>query len=128
MVLLKKHKGGVYMNDIYRENLIKSFDVATLVDYLEKNNRLITDFLIKNNYEGFPGQIFDALLRETELLKKACEKMPEWKKVLEVYRENIISVKNYKNTLYFIKDNEIQSIVLDEKTRDELRDNISLYF
>lgn len=116
------------MNDICRENLIKSFDVATLVDYLEKNNRLITDFLIKNNYEGFPGQIFDALLRETELLKKACEKMPEWKKVLEVYRENIISVKNYKNTLYFIKNNEIQSIVLDEKTRDELRDNISLYF
>lgn len=127
MVLFKKHKGEVYMKDIYRENLIKSFDISALIDYLEKNNQIIAEFLIKNNYDNFPVQIFDLLLRESELLKKVCENMPEWKKVLEVYRNNILSVKNYKNTLYFIRDNEIQSVVLDEKTRNELKNNISLY-
>lgn len=115
------------MKDIYRENLIKSFDISTLIDYLEKNNQIIAEFLIKNNYDNFPVQIFDLLLRESELLKKVCENMPDWNKVLEVYRNNILSVKNYKNTLYFIRDNEIQSVVLDEKTKNELKNNISLY-
>ena len=120
-------KGGVYMDTLYRENLIKDFDVSALVDYLEKNNKLIAEFLIKNNYDNFPTQIFELLLRETELLKKVCENMEEWKKVLEVYRLNIISVKDYKNIFYFIKDGEIKNITLDDKTREELKDKISLY-
>lgn len=115
------------MNQIYKENLIKNFDVSTLVDYLEKNNKLIADFLIKNNYDDFPVQIFDLLLRESEMLKKVCENMPEWSKILEVYRENILSVKNYKNTLYFVKEGKIESILLDDKSREELKDKISLY-
>lgn len=53
--------------------------------------------------------------------------MEEWKKVLEVYRLNIISVKDYKNIFYFIKDGEIKNITLDDKTREELKDKISLY-
>lgn len=120
-------KGGVYMDTLYKENLIKDFDVSALVDYLEKNNKLIAEFLIKNNYDNFPTQIFELLLRETELLKKVCENMEEWKKVLEVYRLNIISVKDYKNIFYFIKDGEIKNITLDDKTREELKDKISLY-
>ena len=60
-------------------------------------------------------------------LKKVCENMEEWKKVLEVYRLNIISVKDYKNIFYFIKDGEIKNITLDDKTREELKDKISLY-
>lgn len=119
-------KGGVYMDTLYKENLIKDFDVSALVDYLEKNNKLIAEFLIKNNYDNFPTQIFELLLRETELLKKVCENMEEWKKVLEVYRLNIISVKDYKNIFYFIKDGEIKNITLDDKTREELKDKISL--
>ena len=115
------------MDTLYRENLIKDFDVSALVDYLEKNNKLIAEFLIKNNYDNFPTQIFELLLRETELLKKVCENMEEWKKVLEVYRLNIISDKDYKNIFYFIKDGEIKNITLDDKTREELKDKISLY-
>ena len=115
------------MDTLYRENLIQNFDVSALVDYLEKNNKLIAEFLIKNNYDNFPTQIFELLLRETELLKKVCENMEEWKKVLEVYRLNIISVKDYKNIFYFIKDGEIKNITLDDKTREELKDKISLY-
>lgn len=115
------------MNEFYKENLIKDFDVSALVDYMEKNNKLITDFLIKNNYEDFPVQIFDLLLRESELLKKVCENMPEWKKILEVYRSNILSVKDYKNTLYYIKDGEVKCIILDDKAREELKDKVSLY-
>ena len=108
------------METLYRENLIKDFDVSALVDYLEKNNKLIAEFLIKNNYDNFPTQIFD-FFRETELLKKVCENMEEWKKVLEVYRLNIISVKDYKNIFYFIKDGEIKNMPLDDKTREDLK-------
>lgn len=115
------------MKDIYKENLIKNFNVSELVDYLEKNNKLITDFLIKNNYDNFPTQIFDLLFRETELLNKVCENMEEWKKVLEVYRANIISVKDYTNTLYFIREGKIEKILLDDEKREELKDKVSLY-
>lgn len=115
------------MKDIYKENLVNSFDVSVLVEYLEKNNRLIADFLIKNNYDNFPVQIFDLMLRESELLKKVCENMSEWKKILEVYQANILSVKDYKNKFYFIQDGVIQSIVLDDKSREELKDKVSFY-
>ncbi len=115
------------MKEVYKEKLVENFDVSVLVDYIEKNNKLIADFLIKNNYDNFPVQIFDLMLRESELLKKVCEDMSEWKKVLEVYRANILSVKDYKNTLYFIKDGEIQNVVLDDKIREELKNKVSLY-
>lgn len=115
------------MDNMHKENLIKNFDVSALVDYLEKNNKLVAEFLIKNNYDNFPTQIFELLLRETELLNKVCENMGEWKKVLEVYRSNIISVKDYKNIFYFIRDGKIENISLDDKTRAELKDKINLY-
>lgn len=115
------------MNQLYKENLIKNFDVSVLADYMEKNNKLVAEFLINNNYDDFPVQIFDLLLRESELLKKVCENMDEWKKIIEVYRNNILSVKDYKNTLYYIKNNNIESVVLDDIKRKELKDKISLY-
>lgn len=71
------------METLYRENLIKDFDVSALVDYLEKNNKLIAEFLIKNNYDNFPTQIFELLLRETELLKKFAKIWKSGKKFLK---------------------------------------------
>ena len=83
------------MDTLYRENLIKDFDVSALVDYLEKNNKLIAEFLIKNNYDNFPTQIFELLLRETELLKKVCENIENMlEQGLLIDDENIQNFRN----------------------------------
>ncbi|WP_304156958.1 hypothetical protein, partial [Fusobacterium ulcerans] len=117
---------GENMTEFEKKELAEKFDVNTLINYLEDNNNLVVKFLFSENEHDFPLEIFDILLREVQLLKKVCDDMEEWKDLIKVYTNNIISVKEDMKLFYYIQNGEIKSIPVSNEIREKLENKVSL--
>lgn len=114
------------MTEFEKKELAEKFDVNALINYLEDNNNLVVKFLFSENEHDFPLEIFDILLREVQLLKKVCDDMGEWKDLIKVYTNNIISVKEDMKLFYYIQNGEIKSIPVSNELREKLENKVSL--
>lgn len=114
------------MTELEKKNLCEKFDLNVLINYLENNNNLVVKFLFSDNEHDFPLEIFDILLREVQLLKKVCDNMEEWKNLINVYTNNIISVKEDMKLFYYIQNGKIKNIPVSKEIREKLENKISL--
>ncbi|WP_308009415.1 hypothetical protein, partial [uncultured Fusobacterium sp.] len=117
---------GENMTELEKKNLCEKFDLNVLINYLENNNNLVVKFLFSDNEHDFPLEIFDILLREVQLLKKVCDNMEEWKNLIKVYTNNIISVKEDMKLFYYIQNGKIKNIPVSKEIREKLENKISL--
>lgn len=115
------------MTKLEKKELSEKFDVNALINYLEDNNNLVVKFLFSENKHDFPLEIFDILLREVQLLKKVCDDMEEWKDLIKVYTNNIISVKEDMNLFYYIQSGEIKNVPVSGEIKEKLENKVSLY-
>ncbi|MDU1910258.1 hypothetical protein [Fusobacterium sp.] len=114
------------MTELKKRNLFKKFDLNILLDHLEENNNLVVKFLFNENEQNFPLEIFDILLREIQFLKKVCDNMGEWKNLIKVYTNSIISVKENMKLFYYIQNGKIQNILITKELKEKLENKISL--
>lgn len=114
------------MTEFEKKELSRNFDVNALINYLEDNNNLVVKFLFSENEHDFPLEIFDILLREVQFLKKVCDDMKEWKNLIKVYTNNIISVKEDMKLFYYIQNGEIKNIPVSPEVREKLENKVSL--
>lgn len=114
------------MTEREKEEFINNFDVVSILDNLEENNKLVVKFLLRGDSEDLPLEIFDILYREILFLKKACEKNENWNKLIDVYMRNINSVRNNEKFFYYLLNGTLKKISLSDKVKEFLENEISI--